>query len=105
MKGVVAKFSEDPQAQPRFYKFRSVPYVLKNKTEAELRRLETSGVIQPVPFADWAAPIVPIVKEDGSVRICGDYKLTVNQATKLESNPVPRVEDLFACLSGGRLFF
>ena len=57
-----------------------------------------------MPFADWAAPIVPIVKEDGTVRICGDYKLTVNQASKLESYPVPRVEDLFASLSGGRLF-
>ena len=61
-------------------------------------------MIRPVPFADWAAPIVPIVKEDGTVRICGDYKLTVNQASKLESYPVPRVEDLFASLSGGRLF-
>eukprot|EP00731_Ephydatia_muelleri_P035355 Em0116g7a len=60
--------------------------------------------VRPVPFADWAAPIVPIVKEDGTVRICGDYKLTVNQASKLESYPVPRVEDLFASLSGGRLF-
>ena len=61
-------------------------------------------MIRPVPFADWAAPIVPIVKEDGTVRICGDYKLTVNQASKLESYSVPRVEDLFASLSGGRLF-
>ena len=57
-----------------------------------------------MPFADWAAPIVPIVKEDGTVRICGDYKLTVNQAYKLETYPVPRVEDLFASFSGGRLF-
>ena len=57
-----------------------------------------------MPFADWAAPIVPIVKEDGTVRICGVYKLTVNQASKLELYPVPRVEDLFASLSGGRLF-
>ena len=104
LKGVFAKFSVDPLVSPRFYKARSVPYVLKDKIEMELRRLETSGVIRPVPFADWAAPIVPIVKEDGTVRICGDYKLTVNQASKLESYPVPRVEDLFASLSGGRLF-
>ena len=104
LKGVFAKFSVDPLVSPRFYKARSVPYVLKDKIEVELRRLETSGVIRPVPFADWAAPIVPIVKEDGTVRICGDYKLTVNQASKLESYPVPRVEDLFASLSGGRLF-
>ena len=104
LKGVVAKFSVDTHVCPKFYKSRAVPYVLKDKIEVELRRLEMSGVIRPVPFADWAAPIVPIVKEDGTVRICGDYKLTVNQGSKLESYPVPRVENLFASLSGGRLF-
>ena len=31
-------------------------------------------------FSQWAAPIVPIVKGDGTIRICGDYKLTVNRA-------------------------
>ena len=35
-------------------------------------------------FSEWAAPIVPVAKPNGTVRICGDYKLTVNQATVLE---------------------
>ena len=48
------------------------------KVEKELRRLEEQGVIAPVEFSDWAAPIVPVVKKDGSIRICGDYRLTVN---------------------------
>ena len=47
-----------------------------------LERLVEEGTILPVQFADWAAPIVPIVKEDKSIRICGDYKVT---ATKLRS--------------------
>ena len=50
-----------------------VPYALKAKVEAELNRLEKNGVIRHVEFAQWAAPIVPIVKADGSIRICGDY--------------------------------
>ena len=55
-------------------------------------------------FSDWAAPIVPVVKRDGTIRICGDYKLTVNQAATTDAYPLPRIEDLFASLSGGKLF-
>ena len=70
----------------------------------ELERLEKTGVIEPVQHADWAAPIVPVLKQDGSVRICRDYKLTVNQAAKTDSFPLPRIDDLFASLAGGQAF-
>ena len=66
--------------------------------------LRAKGSIEKTQSADWAAPIVPIVKPDGSIRICGDYKLTVNQASRVESYPLPRIEDIFASLSGGKLF-
>jgi hypothetical protein len=39
-----------------------------------------------------------------SVRLCGDYKLTANQATEYESYPVPKTEDLLATLNGGKKF-
>ena len=51
-----------------------------------------------------AAPIVPVVESDGSVRICGDFKATINQVAVNESYPLPRVEELFANLSGGKRF-
>ena len=43
------------------------------------------------------------MKQDGSVRICGDYKI-VNQAAKTDSFPLPRIDDLFASLAGGQAF-
>ena len=61
-------------------------------------------MIEPVTFSDWAAPIVPVVKRDGTVRICGDYKLTVNTVAKTDSYPLPRIEDIFASLSNGKSF-
>ena len=61
-------------------------------------------MIEPVQFSDWAAPIVPVLKRDGSVRACGDYKVTVNQAARLDTYPLPRIDDLFASLSGGKTF-
>ena len=101
---MTAKIHIDPQAQPKFYRPRSVPYSLKVKIEEELTRLEKKGVIERIQSADWAVPIVPVVKSDGSIRICGYYKLTVNQAVKLESYPLPHIDDIFACLAGGKSF-
>lgn len=87
-----------------FFKPRSVPYAMKYKVEKELERLQQLGVIESIQFSNWAAPIVPVLKEDGTVRICGDYKLTINQAAKVETYPIPRVEDLFSMLAGGKTF-
>ena len=55
-------------------------------------------------FSDWATPIVPIVKSDPSVRLCGDYKLTVNKASRMDSFPIPKVDELFAKLAGGQKY-
>ena len=80
-----------------------MPFVFKEKVEAELVRLQNLGIISPVQLSRWDAPI-PVVKQDGSVRICGDFKVTINQVSQVESYPLPRVEELFATLSGGKQF-
>ena len=73
--------------------------------EEELARLQKQGIINPVQFADWAAPIVPVLKADKkTVRICGDFKMTVNQASRLDKYPIPKIEDLFVRMSGGTKF-
>ena len=45
--------------------------------------------------------IVPVAKPNGTVRICGDYKLTVNQVSKANNYPIPKTEDVLATLGGG----
>ena len=104
VKEVKAEIYVDPTAQPRYYKPRPVPYALRAKVEQELERLEQLGIIKPVQFSGWAAPIVPIVKGDGSIRICGDYKVTVNHAAKVETYPLPKIDDLLASLGRGKLY-
>ena len=57
-----------------------------------------------IEHVQWAAPIVPVIKKDGSVCICGDYKVTINQASKNDTYPLPRIDDLFVSLAGGTIF-
>ena len=50
-------------------------------------------------------PFVPVLKCDkNTVCICGDFRLTVNPVSKLDRYPIPKVEDLFARLRGGKYF-
>jgi hypothetical protein len=81
-----------------------VPYVLQGKIEKELERMQRENIIEAVKFSEWATPIVPVLKPDGTVRICGDYKITVNRESKVEQYPIPRLEDLLVKLGGGKLY-
>ena len=98
------KLKVDANAQPKFYKARSVPLALKSEVEAELANLQSKGIISPVKHSTWAAPIVPVLKKNGKVRICGDYKLTINQAAPTETYPLPLIEELLTAMSGGKFF-
>ena len=85
----------------RFCKARTVPYSM----EDELNRLVKEGILEPVDYSDWAAPIVAVLKSDKkSVRICGDFRMKVNPISKLNCYPLPKVEDIFAMLKKGKAF-
>ena len=76
-----------------------MPYTLHSKVTFELNQLEAAGVIKPVKFSEWPALIVPVDKPDDSIRICGDYIVTINQAAKPDTYPLIKIEDLFTSLS------
>ena len=45
---------------------------------------------------------MPVLKPDGSVRICGEYKFSFSQAAVVDQDPIPKVEDVLAEMSGGK---
>ena len=104
LKGATAKIYIDQTATPIFHKARPVPYALREKIEQDLDRLEKAGTIQPVQYSEWATPVVPVTKQDGTARICADYRLTVNKVSKLDAYPIPKLDDLYTKLSGGETF-
>ena len=104
LKGEAAKIYVDDSQIPKFFKPRSVPCAMKQMVEEELDRLTTMKVIEPVCFAEWATPIVPVLKTAGSISICGDYKITVNRVSHLEQYPIPSLDDLCEKLTGGKQF-
>ncbi|UYV76923.1 K02A2.6-like [Cordylochernes scorpioides] len=99
-KGVRARLLVDPEMKPRFFKSGPIPYALKNKISRELDRLVKAGILKPVRHAEWATPIVPVLKSDQTIRICGYFKITANQAIKVDQYPLCKAEDIFEALTG-----
>ena len=104
MKHIKASLTLKSDAKPRFCRPRSVPFSIKPKVGQELDRLEEEGVLRKVDHSSWAAPIVPVPKRDGSLRICGDYKVTINPCLQIDQYPLPKPVDLMTCLTGGKRF-
>lgn len=38
------------------------------------------------------------------MRLCGDYKVTLNKFLKVDKHPIPRIDDIFSQLQGGNEF-
>ncbi|UYV66649.1 K02A2.6-like, partial [Cordylochernes scorpioides] len=104
LKDVKLDISIKKKEAPVFCKARSLPYSLKKKVEDELECMVERGILEPLVHASWAAPIVPVVKKDGSIRICGDFRSTANKAIILDKYPLPTIDEIFSRLSGSTIF-
>ncbi|CAG9126955.1 unnamed protein product [Plutella xylostella] len=91
-------------AAPVFCRARPLPYALRARVDAELDRMLRDGVIEPVETSDWATPLVIANKADGSLRLCADYKVTLNRVLAIDKYPVPKIEDLFTNLNGTNIY-
>ena len=70
----------------------------------ELSRLQDKGILRRVEISQWAAPIVVVRKADGTVCLCGDFKVTVTPYLEINPYPMHNPEDLFATIARGAIF-
>ncbi|XP_036146047.1 uncharacterized protein K02A2.6-like [Monomorium pharaonis] len=93
------------KANPIFHRAYQMPFALKPKVEEELSRMVEEGILSKVTHSRWASPIVVIPKKNGKdVRICVDFKKTLNTVIDTEHCVLPLPEDIYANLSGSRCF-
>ena len=77
---------------------------MKDAIGQEIDHLESEGILEKVKHSEWAAPVVVFPKGNGQLRLCGDYKVTVNPVLSVEKYPLPKPEDLMSNLAGGLRF-
>ncbi|XP_065199339.1 uncharacterized protein K02A2.6-like isoform X1 [Sycon ciliatum] len=91
-------------AIPKCYSARPLPYAMKPQVDVELDRLIKEGVLVPVESSEWASPIVVVKKADGSIRLCADFKVTINQHIESNIHPIPNPSDLLSSIAGASVF-
>ncbi|XP_071579209.1 uncharacterized protein [Temnothorax nylanderi] len=91
-------------AKPIFVKARPVPFKLRPLVEKEINSLVEAGILVKVTTSEWATPVVPVLKKNNTVRLCGDFSVTLNPNLVIDKHPVPTIEELFSSLAGGIKF-
>ncbi|CAB4009320.1 Hypothetical predicted protein [Paramuricea clavata] len=104
LKTTKAKLNLKENSQPKFCKARQVPYALRPKVEVELTKLQNDGILTKVDWSERATLVVPVIKKNGNVRLCGDFKQTINPVLHVQQYPLPRIDAIFASLGGGQKF-
>ena len=103
LRGIEAAVSVHPQATPKFHRPRPVPFAIKEKLEETLTA-QVEGELIPIERSEWAAPIVVVHKRDGGLRVCGDFKVTINPVICPQVYPLPTPEEMFSTLANGESY-
>ena len=81
---------------------RRLPMSLREEANDAVGRMKQNGIIEP-SASPWASPVVLVRKKDGSARFCVDYR-KLNDVTKKDSYPLPRIDESLETLAGNKWF-
>ncbi len=95
----------ETEDDPIFLKRRILPYGLRESVHKALMKLQNEGIIHAGNSSLCAAPIVTPLKKDGvTLRICGDYRMTLNKVLQNNISTTEETEDLLNRLESSKVF-
>lgn len=99
---VSLKLKDD--VMPKFKKASVVPFSLRETVACQFEEMMKKGVVEKVDFSDWASQIVLAKKKNGQIRVCCNYKPTLNPCLENNEYPIPNVDDILFTLNGNKFF-
>lgn len=92
------------QANPVFIRPRPLPFSIKDRVKNKIDEMVKKGILQPITSSEWGTPLVVVKKPNGDLRLCGDYKVTLNPHLEDSVSTTPGVDDIFAQIGKAKIF-
>ena len=70
--------------------------------DSEIKEMLKQNLIQP-STSPWSFPVVVVKKKNGKLRFCVNYK-PLNDVTKKDNYPLPRIDEILDSLNGAQWF-
>ena len=103
LKNHLVKLHIDKSIRPVCQKRRPTPVHLRHGIEQAIKQMLDDDIIEMVDGpTPWVSPIVPVIKENGEIRVCTDAKI-LNTAILREVHHSPTVEELAMDLNGAKV--
>ncbi|XP_063626451.1 uncharacterized protein K02A2.6-like [Cydia splendana] len=94
----------DQNVQPVSQPYRRIPLPLEQKVENKIQDLLARDIIEEVNGPSrWVSPMVPIIKENGDLRLCVDMR-RANTAILRENHPLPCMDKLLPEIGKAKYF-
>ncbi|MCP3667794.1 MAG: hypothetical protein GY696_35780, partial [Gammaproteobacteria bacterium] len=100
--GLVKHVIPTGDAQPIKQKPRRIPETQRRLVDDMVSKMLQQGVISK-SCSPWSSPVVLVTKKDKSWRFCVDYR-RVNDVTKVDGYPLPRIIDILDSLGKSKIF-
>ncbi|XP_063363596.1 uncharacterized protein K02A2.6-like [Cydia amplana] len=103
-KDVVVEIPIDEKIKPVAQPYRRIPIPLEKKVNEKIQELLDSEIIEEVKQPSrWVSPMVPILKENGELRLCVDMR-RANAAILRENHPLPTMDNLLPKIGKAKFF-
>ena len=79
-----------------------IPLKYQDQVHDQIEDLLKRGIIRP-SASPWNHPLVPVVKKDGSIRICLDFR-KMNESLPDDTYPIPSVQEILNQLGNNALY-
>ncbi|XP_045452156.1 uncharacterized protein K02A2.6-like [Melitaea cinxia] len=103
-KDVLVQIPIDDSQKPVSQPYRRIPIPIEEKIEMKIKELLECDIIEEVHEpSKWISPIVPILKDNGELRLCVDMR-RANTAIMRENHPLPSMEHLLPKIRKAKYF-